>query len=174
MSPGSDGYGYLDVAIVGFQISQQYPKTNFGDAGFAVSASPAKTLPGCLAKSPPPADDAFKTKTTINGTDFYFAKGDDNGCGNIYEFKIYRTLSAGRTCIEISETIHTHNIGNFDPGTVKEVDEKSIWKTLDQMIKSPQRSDSQNSRLFELATGRDRPRLLRINVTETISLIQSR
>ena len=137
MSAGNSGYGYLDVPVVSFQISQQYPKTNFDDAGFAVSASPVKSLSECLAKSSPTEDDknAFKTKTSINGTDFYSAEGNEGACGNIYESKIYRALS-GSQCIELIEVIHTSNIGNFDPGTVKAVDEKPIWKILDQVAAS--------------------------------------
>jgi uncharacterized protein YecT (DUF1311 family) len=133
MSPGPGSYGNLKVQIVQLQIPQSYPKTNFVDAAFSVSASPAKTLVDCLASSAPANGDGFKTKTIINGADFYLTSGDDRGMGNIYQSKVYRAFAGNQTCIELDETLHTSNIGMYAPGTVTEVDQGPIWKTLDQV-----------------------------------------
>src|SRR6185369_8624220 len=117
-------YANLTDKVVQAQIPQtQYPGTNFGDAAFAVSASAAKNLADCLKQSPPENGDGFKTKVSINGTDFYMTKSSGVGAGNLYESKIYRTVkSTGGACIELNETIHTSQIANYPAGTVTAVD----------------------------------------------------
>ena len=132
-------YANLQDKVVQVQIPQnQYPNTNFGDAAFAVSASSAKDLADCLKKSQTPENgDGFKTKTTINGVDFYMTSSSGAGAGNLYESKVYRTVkSTGGACIELDETIHTSNIGNFPAGTVTEVDKADVQSKLDSILNS--------------------------------------
>ena len=59
------------------------------------------------------------------------------GAGNFYESKVYRTIkNTGGICIEISETIHTSNIGNYTPGTVTQVKQSDVQATLDPIVQS--------------------------------------
>jgi len=128
-------YANLQDKIVEVSIPQtDYPKTNFGDAAFSVSASFARSLASCLAMNAPENGDGFKTKTQINGQTFYMSPGSGVGAGNLYESKIYRTLSGNQTCIELNETLHTANIGNFPAGTVTAVDKNVVWSRLDAVL----------------------------------------
>jgi len=131
-------YSNLQDKIVQVQIPQsQYPGTNFGDAAVAVSAQNAKDLAACLKLTPPENGDGFKTKVTINGVDFYMTKSTGAAAGNLYESNIYRTVkSTNGACIEISETVHTSNIGNYPAGTVTEVNKSEIQSKLDSILQS--------------------------------------
>ena len=77
-------YANLQDKITQLQIPQtDYPQTNLGDAAIAISASNAKSLSDCLSQNPPENSDGFKTKTSINGTDFYMTKSSGVGAGNL-------------------------------------------------------------------------------------------
>ncbi|HEV8601078.1 MAG TPA: hypothetical protein VGQ87_00580 [Patescibacteria group bacterium] len=129
-------YASLQDKIVQLQIGQeQYPNTNFSDAAFAISATAPKDLADCLAQNPPEGSDGFKTKVTINGIDFYMTGSTGAAAGNLYESKIYRTMrGAIGDCIELNETIHTSNIGNYPAGAVTEVDKADVQAKLDSIL----------------------------------------
>jgi hypothetical protein len=130
-------YANLEDKIVQLQIPQKkYPKTNFGDGAFSVSAVYAKTLADCLKTPGNETSNSFKNKTTINGVEFYTATSTDAGLGNFYEAKLYRTLVGGQTCIELSEVVHTTNIYNYPEGTVTAVDTKPVWEELETVAQS--------------------------------------
>lgn len=127
-------YGNLENKIVQVQLlSGAYPKTNFDDAAFTVSRKTAKSLSECLTMNEPEGGTGFKNGTTVNGIKFYTTTGNGAGAGNYYETKIYRTFASSE-CFEIVETIHTSNIGNFDPGTVTEINKTPIWTELDNIL----------------------------------------
>ena len=129
------GYANLQDKIVQVELSKDaYPKTNFDDAAFTVSAQFAPTLAACLAFPANATGNAgFKATQVINGIIFYTAQGNGAGAGNFYESHDFRTLHGG-ICIEIDETLHTSNIANFDPGTVTEVNHDQIFQRLDQLL----------------------------------------
>ncbi|MBU6447718.1 hypothetical protein KGQ24_02680 [Patescibacteria group bacterium] len=128
-------YASLEDKIVQVQIPQSaYPKTNFGDAAFSVSAQYAANLQDCLKLNAPENADKFSTKVTINGIDFYMSQGTGAGAGNYYESRVYRALSSGHMCVELNETLHTSNIYNYPPNTVTEVDKNAVWARLNQIL----------------------------------------
>ena len=131
-------YGNLKDEVVQVEIPKSaYSGTNFDDAAISVSAQPSKSLNDCLALSPPEGSDGFKTKTTINGVDFYMTNSNGAGAGNFYDSKVYRTFrSTADTCIEINETIHTSNIDNYTRGTVTEVKHFNVQARLDPIVQS--------------------------------------
>ncbi len=125
-------YANLKDKIVQVQIGKEgYPKTNFGDAAFSVSAEYAKDLTSCLKIEAPENGDGFKSTKIINGKTFYVTSSTGAGAGNLYESKVYRTYNGTNLCIELNETVHTSNIGNYDPGTVTEIDKGPIWQRLE-------------------------------------------
>jgi hypothetical protein len=127
-------YASLEQKIVQVTLPHtEYPGTNFGDAAVSVSIGSASTLQQCLSKDLPENATKFDETQEINGTTFYFATGKGAGAGNIYDTRIFRTLRNG-SCFEIIETLHTGNIGNYDPGTVKEVAPTPIWERLYQVL----------------------------------------
>jgi len=132
-------YAELQDQIVQLNLPQTaYPKTNFGDAGFAASAQFAKDLPACLALPANTLEGAKFTQDnpkTINGVTFYEKDGTGAGAGNLYETHAFRTFR-GNLCLELSETLHTGNIGNYPAGTVTEVNHQEVFSRLDQILNS--------------------------------------
>lgn len=128
-------YAHLQDKIVELQIPQgTYPKTNFVDAAFSVSASYSKSLADCLAQNPPEGTDGFKTKATIGGQIFYKTKSYGAAAGNRYASAVYRALLGTQTCIELNETIHTADIHLFTPGTAAGIDANQVSKKLDNIL----------------------------------------
>jgi hypothetical protein len=130
-------YPNLEDKIVQLQIPQgKYPKTNFGDGAFSVSAVYAKSLADCLKTAGNESSNNFKDKVTFNNVEYFSATSTDAGAGNLYESKLYRTLAGSHTCIELSEVVHTANIYNFPEGAVTEVNKNLVWEELDKITQS--------------------------------------
>jgi hypothetical protein len=129
-------YANLDQKIVQFALDRSnYPGTNFSDAGVAISMQTAASLKQCLQINLPENATGFKETRDINGTAFYTGQSAGVGAGNIYTSRVYRAYR-NNSCYEIDETIHTSNIGNYEPGTIKEVDPDTVWDRLDQVGKT--------------------------------------
>jgi hypothetical protein len=131
-------YANLEDKIVQIQVPKStYGNTNFGDADFYVSAVYAKSLQDCLKLNLPEGSTGFvdSDKVSINGVSYYKTAGNGAGAGNFYESKTYRTYH-NDFCLEIGQTIHTSNIGNYTPGTVTEVDKNPVWQKLDGIMQS--------------------------------------
>jgi hypothetical protein len=126
LGPGKDIHG------VAFTVPAALAKgTNLStDSYVAVESLPSSG--GCTADRF--LDDAAATPHTIaqNGLTFSVADGQDAGAGNAYEEHIYATQSAN-ACIAIRYFIHSANIANFDPGTVKAFDHAGLIATMDKM-----------------------------------------
>ncbi len=129
-------YANLDQKIVQLSLGQSsYPGTNFGDAGVAISTQSASSLKQCLQINLPENAKGFKETRDINGTTFSAGQSTGAGAGNIYNSRVYRAYR-NNSCYELVETIHTSNIGNYEPGTVKEVGADAVWHRLDQITKT--------------------------------------
>jgi len=129
-------YANLQQKIVQVNLAQsEYPKTNFGDAALSFSIQPVSSLQACLSANLSENAAGFKETRSINGVTFYLGQGNGAAAGNFYDSRIFRTFRSG-SCFEIAETLHTSNIGNYEPGTVTEVDPKPIWERLDKILAS--------------------------------------
>ncbi|SRR5258708_3940156 len=131
-------YPNLADKVVQLQIPQSaYPGTNFGDAAFSVSAQYAKSLQDCLALNAQGSSQSsnFKSTVIINGIDFYAATSTGAAAGNLYQSNLQRTFASGQ-CIELNQTIHTANIGNYTPGTIQEVDKAAVQSQLDAVLQT--------------------------------------
>ncbi|GAC1412755.1 MAG: hypothetical protein NVSMB66_2670 [Candidatus Doudnabacteria bacterium] len=128
-------YNNLPNQVVGVGLSSEaYPNTNLGDSTFIVSTKNSKDLGTCLSFTKK-EQGSFGSPQTINGAAFYSLQGSGVAAGNIYESKDYRTFKNGN-CFEITETIHTSNIGNYPAGTKKEIDKTPLWNQLEAVLKS--------------------------------------
>ncbi len=112
---------------------EQYPKTNFGDAGFAVSYSASKNQKECLDASFIEKNKSFDRQQVIDGETFYVTAATGAAAGNIYQSRIFRIFK-DHLCFEIQQTVHTSNIGNYTPGAVSAVDQAPIWTKLDVIL----------------------------------------
>jgi|SRR3989344_3152754 len=97
-----------------------YPDTNFSSALATVAVQ--------TESSQGPCERATVTKT-INGVVFHESETDGAALGTRYQTRLYRTFKDGN-CYEISLTLGTANMGNFEPGAVGEVDDGNVWQRL--------------------------------------------
>jgi hypothetical protein len=75
-------------------------------------------------------------KTMIEGTRTYsVATSTEGAAGSSYEETVY-ALPGTSPCMAIRYFIHSTNIGNYDPGTVKEFDKPALLRTFGRMRRS--------------------------------------
>ena len=124
--------------FVRLQLPQEtYPGTNFGNADLGLSAVPLESLEDCLnyVSSNPQSIFNINESTEINGLTYYASLSTGAAAGNIYDSRNYRTYQ-NQVCFSVAETLHTTNIGNYDPGTVTAVDEDEVWVRLDAILQT--------------------------------------
>jgi hypothetical protein len=74
--------------------------------------------------------------TTINGVAWKYDTFDSAAAGTSIATTVYHTTRPDGTCIELSASIAEGNIGNYDPGTVKEFDKAAVTQRLVTIIES--------------------------------------
>lgn len=114
--------------------SEQFAGTNLVEAGVFVGVSPE---PGAVSvcEKYNGATDVPTGKTSLNGEDFYMFERISAGAGNIYDLLEFRKIKNG-SCYEIVALLHSGNIDNYAPGTIKEYDKQKYAKFLEDIVKS--------------------------------------
>jgi hypothetical protein len=105
-----------------------------GDSYFAVEILPGVAT--CTAK--PFLDDAIdkpRIKSNGNRIQWSVLDGADQGAGNIYEETVQAAMGS-RPCIATRAFVHSTNIGNYDPGTVKPFARAKLNAIVDKMRRS--------------------------------------
>lgn len=124
------GYQYVtnnSLARVDLPASDFFG-TNLSEASFIVGASGEQTtVEACLASSS--EENATSSEIFINGTAMKVFNGIGVGAGNIYETKSYRAVKNG-VCYEATLLLHSGNIGNYEPGTVRQFDREKFLNEL--------------------------------------------
>jgi hypothetical protein len=127
LGPGKDIYG------TAFVVS---PSTAFGtnlsdDSYLAVETLPSATT--CTADLfLDDADQAGVHTETANGITWSVEHGSDAGAGNLYDETVY-AVTGSKPCIAIRYFIHSTNIANYTPGTVRQFDQIGLLATFDKM-----------------------------------------
>jgi hypothetical protein len=67
-----------------------------------------------------------------NGIAYSIAEGEDAGAGNFYQQVIYAVV-ASEPCLAVRYFIHSTNIGNYDPGTVRQFDRAALMAQFDRI-----------------------------------------
>ena len=107
--------------------------TNLSEAGVFVGVNSAPAAVGnCLSAAP---GETASSTVQMNGATFSEFHSLGVGAGNLYDLTSWRTIAHG-SCYEIAALLHSGNIHNYDPGTVKEFDESAFSATLRTIVDS--------------------------------------
>ncbi len=110
------------------------PNTNFQDVRFTVGSSTDVTAIAQCANAQN-GEVALGT-TLINGVFFSKFSLGDAGAGNFYDTTSYRTIY-NNECYAVEYTIHTTNIGNYDPSQgISEYNKTPIVTKLEAVVQS--------------------------------------
>jgi hypothetical protein len=96
-----------------------------------------ETLPGLSACTAAPfvSDGDVLAPVTENGVAFSVAHATQGAAGNFYEETVYAATGT-RPCIAVRYFIHSTNIANYDPGTIKAFDKAALLAQFDVIRKS--------------------------------------
>lgn len=67
-----------------------------------------------------------------NGAIYSTAQSEDAGAGNFYSETVF-ALTGSSPCVAIRYFIHSTNIANYDPGTVREFDHAKLMEEFDRI-----------------------------------------
>ena len=128
----SDKLG-LVLAMATMPKSYQ-PGTNFSEAKFTVgTSSDAAAVAACLTAT----NGGTKTGTVvIQGEQYTRVTESDAGAGNLYDTTSYRTVKNSQ-CYVIEYTIHSTQLGNYDPSQhITAYDKAKVTSVLEGIVKS--------------------------------------
>ena len=137
VSDVSDGYlPYTHSPVAGFELSSDlFQGTNLSQAGVYIGVTASSTmLDGCTKPSTEVLEKATGT-ATFKGVTWNVFTSNDAAAGNLYDSKTYRTVHNGQ-CYEITELLHSGNIGNFPPGTVVQFDHDKFSNILESIAQT--------------------------------------
>lgn len=149
--------GYSISYPRGWRVDPAYVYPGFGPdheirgVGFQIPKALAKgtnlsiSLTGTSVESVPPGKrcdarrflaDAQNVRTVRqDGRVWSVADGSDAGAGNFYEISVF-VLATRTQCLAVRTLIHSTNIANYDPGTVKPFDREALIATFDRIRRS--------------------------------------
>jgi hypothetical protein len=110
-----------------------FKKTNLVEAGVYIGVSSA---PAVTAKWKVPVSgsgEVAKGTTAINGATFAVFTSSQGAAGSIYAMRTYRTVHKG-VCFEITELLHSSELGNYTPGTVAQFDKVKFNGYLEAIV----------------------------------------
>jgi|GEM_PF-3366836 len=123
--------------------------TNFGSGIMTVAVHPKITTQAeCNTYDAGSGVKQLTTTQNINNVTFHTGSFTGAAAGTKYDTKLYHVLHNGM-CYEINATVGISNIGNYEPGTIKEVNEDDVWKKFDEVINTftfitPAKADTSN------------------------------
>jgi hypothetical protein len=127
--PGQEIHG------VAFGIPESLTRgTNLSADQTTVSVEALPLAGGCDAHRFLPDGENMRA-VTENGRTWSVADSGEGAAGNFYDTTVY-ALATKTQCLAVHYTIHSTNIGNYDPGSVKAFDAKSLTATFDRIRRS--------------------------------------
>jgi hypothetical protein len=122
----------LDVAVI--LPEDLFAGTNLLEAGVFIGVKAVADLPGPWDEPYGPGEEAAGTSDFAGHTWAVFT-ASEGAAGNIYEERIYRTVS-GDHCFEAVELLHSGRLGNYPEGTVQQFDKAKFEGYLEAMVRS--------------------------------------
>jgi len=102
------------------------------DTGISVEQLPrAKNCTGDIYI----VDNVRPVEMTVGSTTYSVATTSGVGAGNFYEEMVY-AISGSQPCTALRYFIHSLNIGNFEPGAVREFDRAALLTAFDKIRQS--------------------------------------
>lgn len=111
-----------------------YRGTNFGDASVTLSVASVGEE-ACKQAATTAAEHSKPRRVKMGRNWFYMVTGSEGAAGHFYESTIYRTFHDGR-CYEFELITDILNIGNFDKGTVRPVNDRKLSADLKAVVRS--------------------------------------
>ena len=105
--------------------------TNFQAAALSVNETNATTPDGCLNVAE--ANVRTLRKEEINGVTFTVIEAGGVAAGNLMDGEAYRSFHQNK-CYELDIRIASSNIGNYDPGTVREFGRDAVYRNLKSVL----------------------------------------
>ena len=134
--PNGQVYKIQPELVLQFIDTQSYTNTNLTEAYFLFgSSTDAQVVATCTEPASLAGPETVVGEVSINGVSFTKSEGSGVAAGNIYEQTYFRAAH-NETCYEITYFIHYGNIGNYNPGTVKEFDSAALVQKFDQILSS--------------------------------------
>ena len=107
--------------------------TNLVEAGVYIGASSAPTVTPKWNVAVADSMEVGQGTTSIDGVTFAIFTSSEGAAGSIYEERTYRTLHKG-ICFEITELLHSAEIGNYTPGSVVQFDKIKFGGYLEAIV----------------------------------------
>ncbi len=127
------GPAYKLSGVAFFVPKELITGTNLSaDSHISIEVLPEKAL--CEATSFLGDQINSQTVTVVGDTTYTVAKGGGAGAGNLYE-EIVSFAPSQKPCVGIRLFIHSTNIGNYDPGTIKAFDRVKL-DTIYEVMRS--------------------------------------
>jgi hypothetical protein len=114
-----------------------YVGTNFEGAAVSINVlSDKKTAAECQKLLGETSEIQTETGTKVmNGITYYGGVGGGAGAGHFMDTVAYRAFVSNR-CYELAGRIASTNIGNYEPGTIKEFDPGKVRSQLEEVVSS--------------------------------------
>jgi hypothetical protein len=111
------------------------PQTNFGESKLTIGKSADTTaIKNCLVDNS--GIKAIGQPTTVSGYPFTKFTFSDAGAGNFYDTTSYKGIVGG-DCYVVEYTIHSTNIGNYDPSQgITQFDKTKIASDMESIVQS--------------------------------------
>lgn len=127
---GGDNFSRL--AIVSLP-EKSYPRTNFREANATLAAGSISEA-DCKEFQPEVRSDKPR-KVRIGNIVFYAVTDEEGSAGTVYHRRAYRTFHDGK-CYEMSLELQTGNMAAYDPGTVKRVNDKTVFNLVETVVRT--------------------------------------
>ncbi len=123
----------MELAVVNVPRTFQ-PGTNFAGARFTIGvSSDSAAIANCTRATNGERSDG---QTAIGKVRYSLFTLNDAAAGNLYRTTSARRL-AGARCVAAEYTVHSSNIGNYDPSQhIREFDADAVNRMLDGMLRS--------------------------------------
>ncbi len=113
----------------------RYDTTNFSSAQVTFASKPNTTESDCQTYTSGVGSKKLAKTAVLDAGTFYMDEMVGAAAGTTYTTKIYRILRDSG-CFEANLTVGISNIGNYEPGSVMEVNEEDVWNELSAVLAS--------------------------------------